>query len=96
MRSLGVSLRVYIKDGKWDWTSLLGGEKKVLLDKLPHLFEKFLPPSKIQQTRSLWMVNLLLYAIRDYFIERKAHIAYMIFNSYLDLELQRADRLNEW
>ncbi|PFX16151.1 hypothetical protein AWC38_SpisGene19579 [Stylophora pistillata] len=53
--SLGVSLSVYkVTDGKWEWTSLLGREKKILLRKLPSLFEQILPPSKVENTRQLW------------------------------------------
>lgn len=47
VRSLGVSLNVYKVGDKWEWTSLLGGEKRLLLNKLPENFEWFLPPSKL-------------------------------------------------
>ena len=46
VRSLGVSLRVYKTNDKWEWTSLLGEEKKILLRKLPDHFEKILLPAK--------------------------------------------------
>ena len=43
VHSLGVSFTIYHTD-KWEWTSLLGGEKRLLLRKpLPDLFHKFLP-----------------------------------------------------
>ncbi|KAJ7391505.1 hypothetical protein OS493_018556 [Desmophyllum pertusum] len=55
VRSLGVSLRVYWVADKLEWTSLLGGEKRMLLRKLPDLFEKFLPPERVEITRRLWI-----------------------------------------
>ncbi|KAJ7371102.1 hypothetical protein OS493_027790 [Desmophyllum pertusum] len=55
VRSLGVSLRVYKVNEKWEWTSLLGGDKKILLRKLPDLFEKILPAHRVEKTRQLWV-----------------------------------------
>jgi len=55
VRSLGVSLCVYWVGEKLEWTSLLGGEKRILLKKLPDLFEKFLPQEKVEITCQLWM-----------------------------------------
>lgn len=55
VRSLGVSFQVYKKNEKWEWTSLLGGEKRMLLRKLPNLFDQFLPPNKVEKTKSLWI-----------------------------------------
>jgi len=57
VRSLGIGFSLFKNDSKWDWTSLLGGEKKVLLKKLPDLFEKFLPSEKVEKTRKLWIVS---------------------------------------
>ncbi|KAJ7377065.1 hypothetical protein OS493_031023 [Desmophyllum pertusum] len=34
VRSLGVSLRVYCNNDKWEWTSLLGKEKKTIIKKI--------------------------------------------------------------
>ena len=45
---------------KWEWTSLLGGEKRVLLRKLPDHFEKILPAEKVEKTRKLWIVSNIL------------------------------------
>jgi len=61
VRSLGVSLHVYKNGEKWEWTSLLGGEKKTLLKKLPELFEKFLPSAKFAKTRQLWILSNIPY-----------------------------------
>ena len=58
VQSLGVSFSVYRKDNKWEWTSLLGGEKRALLRKLPELFHKFLPENKIEATKNLWIVSI--------------------------------------
>ena len=60
VRSLGVSLNVYKVGDKWEWTSLLGGEKRLLLNKLPESFERFLPPSRVETTRNLWTVSIIL------------------------------------
>jgi hypothetical protein len=38
--------------------------KKVLLKKLPDLFEKFLPSAKVEKTRKLWIVSNL-YPFQD-------------------------------
>ena len=58
VHSLGVSFNVYRKDNKWEWSSLLGGEKRVLLRKLPELLYKFLPENKIEATKNLWIVSI--------------------------------------
>lgn len=55
--TLKVSLRVYKTNNKWEWTSLLGEEKKILLRKLPGHFEKILLPAKVNKTRQLWIVS---------------------------------------
>lgn len=57
VHSLGVSLGVYKTNNKWEWTSLLGEEKKILLRKLPDHFEKILLPAKVNKTRQLWIVS---------------------------------------
>lgn len=44
----------------WEWTSLLGGEKRLLLGKLPELFEKFLLSFKVERTKSLYIVCITL------------------------------------
>ena len=58
VQSLGISFSVCRKDNKWEWTSLLGGEKRVLLRKLPELLYKFLPENKIEATKDLWIVSI--------------------------------------
>ena len=57
VHSLGVSLTVYKTNDKWEWLSLLGEEKKILLRKLPDHFEKILLPAKVNKTRQLWIVS---------------------------------------
>ena len=57
VHSLGVSLRVYKTNDKWEWDSLGEGEKKILLQKLPDHFEKILLPAKVNKTRQLWIVR---------------------------------------
>jgi len=60
VRSCGVSLKVWKKDDKWDWTSLLGGDlgKKRLLQKLPAKFGQFLPQQSVNKVTMLWNVRL--------------------------------------
>ena len=41
----------------WQWTCLLGGEKRLFLGKLPELFEKFLLSFKVEKTNSLYIVS---------------------------------------
>ncbi|KAJ7383407.1 hypothetical protein OS493_028083 [Desmophyllum pertusum] len=55
VHSLGVSFSIYHTADKWEWTSLLGGEKRLLLRKLPEQFNKFLPEHKVEATKSLWI-----------------------------------------
>ena len=59
VRSLGVTLNVYKNGEKLEWTSLLGGEKRLLLKKLPEKFGQFLPASKVEKTRNLWIVSFI-------------------------------------
>ena len=60
VRSLGGSLRLHKEKEKWKWTSLLEGEKRLLLQKLPDLFDKFLPLEKVEKTKQLWNVSQTL------------------------------------
>lgn len=57
VRSLGVSLRVYKVNDKWEWKSPLGGEKKILLRKFPDYFDQILPAERVEKTRQLWVVS---------------------------------------
>ncbi|XP_068707879.1 uncharacterized protein [Montipora foliosa] len=59
VHSLGVSFSIYHKD-KWEWTSLLGGEKRLLLRKLPEHFHKLLPEDKVEVTKNLWIRTVRL------------------------------------
>lgn len=63
MHSLGASLHVYWVGEKLEWTSLLGGEKRILLKKLPDLFKKFLSAERVEITRQLRMVSIYIYDI---------------------------------
>ncbi|XP_078347604.1 uncharacterized protein LOC144632757 [Oculina patagonica] len=55
-RSLGVSLNVWksAETKKYEWTSLLGREKRILLRKLPEQFGKILPTGRVPQVQRLW------------------------------------------
>lgn len=59
--SMGISLNVWrSKDAgkKLDWTSLLEGEKRLLLRKLPGHFNKILPPQRAPVVQKLWTVSV--------------------------------------
>lgn len=60
VHSLGVSFSIYHTD-KWEWTSLLGGEKRLLLRKLPEHFHKLLPEDKVEVTKNLWIVSIRVF-----------------------------------
>lgn len=59
VRSLGVSLneRKSADTKKIEWKSLLGGEKRILLKKLPEFFSKILPPERAEIVEKLWTVS---------------------------------------
>ena len=42
---------------KFEWTSVLGGEKRTLLRKLPDQFSKILPPDRAPTVQRLWTVS---------------------------------------
>jgi len=47
IRSCGVGFSVWqTKEGKYEWTSLMGGDKKRLLRNLPDKFEDILKPDR--------------------------------------------------
>ena len=54
MINLPVRLRLYRVADKWEWTSLLRREKKLLPRKLPDHFHNILPPENVESTKSLW------------------------------------------
>lgn len=56
IRSLGVSFNVWkaAETKKYEWTSLLGGEKRIILKKLPDQFSKILPPERVPTVKKLW------------------------------------------
>ena len=61
IKSMGISLNVWrSKDAgkKLEWTSLLGGEKRSLLRKLPAHFNKILPPQRAPVVQKLWTVSV--------------------------------------
>lgn len=61
IKSMGISLNVWrSKDAgkKLEWTSLLGGEKRSLLRKLPAHFNKILPPQRGPVVQKLWTASV--------------------------------------
>lgn len=59
---LGVSLNVWkaVDTKKIEWTSLHGGEKRILLRKLPDFLCKILPPERAPTVMKLWPVSTKL------------------------------------
>ena len=47
------------RNGKYDWTSLIGGEKKKLLKELPEKFDRCLLQNNVEATKSIWVVSLV-------------------------------------
>jgi hypothetical protein len=41
---------------KYDWTSLMGTDKKKVLEKLPDTFPDFLPPDTVDTVTQIWKV----------------------------------------
>ena len=59
IRSCGVGFSVWQnKEGKYEWTSLMGGDKKRLLRNLPDKFEDILKPDKKDAVTKLWKVRI--------------------------------------
>lgn len=57
---MGVSLDVWKSADnkkKYEWTSLMGGEKRKLLKKLPDEFDKVLPKDIAPAVKKLWIVS---------------------------------------
>uniref|UniRef100_A0A7M5V8K2 Uncharacterized protein n=2 Tax=Clytia hemisphaerica TaxID=252671 RepID=A0A7M5V8K2_9CNID len=62
MKKIGISLKFWTnKKNKWEWTSLMGNDKKRMLAKLPDHFEEFLPDNQVGPTRQLWKAFEELY-----------------------------------
>ena len=63
MKSIGISLKFWVdkKTKKLEWTSMMGGDKKRMLKKLPAHFAEFLPRKDVAPTQKLWQVNPIIY-----------------------------------
>lgn len=70
VHSNSVSFTNYHTD-KWEWTSLLGSEKRLLLRKLPNHFHKVLQEDKVEGTKNLWIVRRTISTNVNYCIIRK-------------------------
>jgi len=57
MQACGVSLKLWQSKSKWEWTSLMGTDKKKLLQKLPSKFIFFLREDEVEVTKKLWEVS---------------------------------------
>ena len=59
MQACGVSMKLWkTSKVKWEWTSLMGTDKKKLLVKLPSKFNSFLPEDEVETTKKLWEVSV--------------------------------------
>ncbi|XP_066919732.1 uncharacterized protein [Clytia hemisphaerica] len=56
MKGCGITLKFWKdkKDKNYEWTSLMGNDKKKMLRKLPSHFHEFLPPAQVEPTKELW------------------------------------------
>lgn len=60
IRSCGIGFQVWqTKDGTWEWTSLLGGDKKKIMRNLPPKFDGVLRPETKEVVLKLWTVRKL-------------------------------------
>ena len=71
----GVSFSVWEKrnpDGKTSgvhgWTSMVGNEKKKVLQNLPDMFSQFLPPEYCETTTRLWKVMVYIKALKPMYM----------------------------
>ena len=65
INDVGISFTVWDKsDGKgkktsnYDWRSLTGKEKKLLLNRLPEKFNEVLHPGTCETVKQIWQVNI--------------------------------------
>ena len=63
IKKCGVSFNIWQKPDengnstdKYDWTSLMGTDKKKVLEKLSHTFPDFLPPDTVDTVTQIWKV----------------------------------------
>ena len=70
IRSCGVSFDIWEKtnadakgSGQYDFTSLLGPDKKKLLKELPHKFEGVIQPAAENEVENLWVKFSIIYSI---------------------------------
>lgn len=63
IKKCGVSFNIWQKPDengnstdKYDWTSLMGTDKKKVLEKLPDTFPDFLPPDTVDTVTQIWKV----------------------------------------
>ena len=66
IKNCGVSFAIWQKqdeDGnitnKYDWTSMMGTDKKKLLKSLPDHFVEFLPEASVNKVTQIWQVTIL-------------------------------------
>lgn len=94
INSCGVTFSVWEKlDGngkktsKYEWTSLVGDEKKKLLRNLPDKFDQFLNPETCETVKKIWKVSCLAGGListkyREFSLASKISIHYLL-NSLL-------------
>ena len=60
--SCGVSFKIYIKKEGLEFTSLVGNDKKKLLNKLPSKMPSCQPPNYFKTVQNIWKVWLHVYS----------------------------------
>ena len=58
MHEMRVFIKIWKTNNKVEWTSLMGPDKKRMLEKLPTKLENFLEINEIDATCRLWKVTL--------------------------------------
>ena len=67
IRSCGVSFKVYPRNGEYEFTSLVGNDKKKLLQKLPDKIPECQPKEYANSVKALWEVIVALAAFTHYY-----------------------------
>ena len=84
--SRGITLNIWKpkeSGKKVEWTSLLGGEKWLLLRNLPCHFSKLLPPERASVVQKLWKVSKNVICNAKHIWGRKLFICTVLLNIFV-------------
>jgi len=80
---------------KYEWTSLMGGEKHKLLKKLPEQFHKILPQDKAPAVQKLWNVSNMIFNNNIAPVQGFVPLTEQISNSYQIFYLPGVEKKND-